>query len=115
MAMRSRVALALVLIFSSCTDGGRWMVSNTDLGVPDLEDPPPSLRGGSGSGRLFIWEEVELVVLGATDGAGGVAPPPSDPRQPPSDLCEGVGEGGGSIWKRVGLGAISVSEKSEKY
>jgi len=101
--MRSSVALALLLIFSSCTDGGRWMVSNTDLGVPDLEDPPPSLRGGSGSGRLFIWL-AELVAIGGT---GGVAPPPSDPRQPPSDLCEGVGEGGGSIWKRVGLGAIS--------
>lgn len=69
-------------------------MSNTDFGVPEREEPPPSLgagRGGSGSGRLFIE---------APDaGAGTVGP-----RQAPMDLCEGVGEGGGNICKRVGVG-----------
>lgn len=92
--MRSRVALAFVLILSSCTEGGRCIVSNTDFGVPEREEPPPSLgagRGGSGRGRLFIE---------APDaGAGTVGP-----RQALMDLCEGVGEGGGNICKRVGVG-----------
>lgn len=92
--MRSSVALAFVLILSSCTEGGRCIVSNTDFGVPEREEPPPSLgagRGGSGNGRLFIK---------APDAGAGT----EGPRQAPMDLCEGVGEGGGNICKRVGVG-----------
>lgn len=70
------------------------MVSNTDFGVPEREEPPPSLgavRGGSGNGRLFI----------GADPAAGIEGPA---RQAPRDLCEGVGEGGGNICKRVRCG-----------
>lgn len=49
------MALALLLIFSSVTDGGRCMLSKTDLGVTERDDVCSlfGVLGVSGNGRFI--------------------------------------------------------------
>lgn len=52
--MRSSVAFALFFIFSKTTEGGRCILSNTDLGVVQRDDSlgVVGVLGVSGSGRF---------------------------------------------------------------